>query len=178
MWPPIAEGDPDTPIAATIAKGDADTTIAPTIAKGRADMPIAPTRTEGEADMPIAHTPATKGQADMLIAHTPATGKFEDADAILLELVEVLDEVSTESLMEMLPEIETINELLEICSQLIDGEQVTTPEPQVRQLTFSSASSSPILKSTDDDQAKVEQEHDVLIRTLFGSQPEATESQG
>ena len=141
-------------------------------------MPIAPTRTEGEADMPIAHTPATKGQADMLIAHTPATGKFEDADAILLELVEVLDEVSTESLMEMLPEIETINELLEICSQLIDGEQVTTPEPQVRQLTFSSASSSPILKSTDDDQAKVEQEHDVLIRTLFGSQPEATESQG
>ena len=117
----------------------------------------------------------TTGQEgpEFKLSEAAAGMTLEDAaevEALLEEAVEVLDEVQAESLMEMIPSIQSADELLDIVLELIDDSGVTmvTPEPRGRRLTFSPT-------SPDDDKPKVKQENEDMIKALFGPETDDEE---
>lgn len=126
--------------------------------------------TEGDGEAPA----GTEGDGPAPAGAEAAAGMtLEDAaevEALLEEAVEVLDGVQAESLMEMIPSIQSADELLDIVLELIDDSGVTmvTPEPRGRRLTFSPA-------SPDDDKPKVKQENEDMITALFGPETDDEE---
>ena len=158
VWPDTedTEGDRDAP-AGTKGDGEGE---APAGTEGDGE---ALAGTEGDGEAPA----GTEGDGPAPAGAEAAAGMtLEDAaevEALLEEAVEVLDEVQAASLMEMIPRIQSADELLDIVLELIDDSGVTmvTPEPRGRRLTFSPA-------SPDDDKPKVNQETEDLIKALFG----------
>ena len=157
------EGDRDAP-AGTKGDGEGE---APAGTEGDGE---ALAGTEGDGEAPA----GTEGDGPAPAGAEAAAGMtLEDAaevGALLEEAVEVLDEVQAESLMEMIPRIQSADELLDIVLELIDDSGVTmvTPEPRGRQLTFSTA-------SPDDDKPKVNQGTEDLIKALFGPETDDEE---
>ena len=149
--PASEEGDGDSP-AGTEGDGEA---LAGTEGDGEA-----PAGTEGDGPAPA----GAEAAAGMTLEDAAEVGP------LLEEAVEVLDEVQAESLMEMIPRIQSADELLDIVLELIDDSGVTmvTPEPRGRQLTFSTA-------SPDDDKPKVNQGTEDLIKALFGPETDDEE---
>ena len=161
--PAGTEGDRDAPAG---TKGDREGE-APAGTEGDGE---ALAGTEGDGEAPA----GTEGDGPAPAGAEAAAGMtLEDAaevEALLEEAVEVLDEVQAESLMEMIPSIQSADELLDIVLELIDDSGVTmvTPEPRGRRLTFSPA-------SPDDDKPKVKQETEDMIKALFGPETDDEE---
>ena len=187
VWPDTedTEGDRDAP-AGTKGDGEGE---APAGTEGDGEA-LAGTKGDGEGEAPAGtegdgealagtegdgEAPAgTEGDGPAPAGAEAAAGMtLEDAaevEALLEEAVEVLDEVQAESLMEMIPSIQSADELLDIVLELIDDSGVTmvTPEPRGRRLTFSPA-------SPDDDKPKVKQETEDMITALFGPETDDEE---
>ena len=161
--PAGTEGDRDAP-AGTKGDGEGE---APAGTEGDGE---ALAGTEGDGEAPA----GTEGDGPAPAGAEAAAGMtLEDAaevEALLEEAVEVLDEVQAESLMEMIPSIQSADELLDIVLELIDDSGVTmvTPEPRGRRLTFSPT-------SPDDDKPKVKQENEDMIKALFGPETDDEE---
>ena len=151
VWPDTEDTEGEAP-AGTEGDGEA---LAGTEGDGEA-----PAGTEGDGPAPA----GAEAAAGMTLEDAAEVG------ALLEEAVEVLDEVQAESLMEMIPSIQSADELLDIVLELIDDSGVTmvTPEPRGRRLTFSPT-------SPDDDKPKVNQGTEDMIKALFGPETDDEE---